>query len=77
MGVQFADIHDVVSIISSKRQHSCILVYAYLHKGEEAGEGARVAKEFDDIEKMAKLQKTDDQSAADQDTAYITKLEME
>jgi hypothetical protein len=52
-------------------------VYAYLHKGEEAGEGATVAKEFDDIEKMAKLQKTDDQSAANQDTAYITKLEME
>jgi hypothetical protein len=61
---------------SAKRQHSYILVYAYLHMGEEAGENAAAAKEFVDIEKVAKLQKTH-RSAADQDTAYITKLEME
>jgi hypothetical protein len=38
---------------SAKRQHSYILAYAYLHKGEEAGEGAAAAanKFADDIKK--------------------------
>jgi hypothetical protein len=53
-----------------------ILAYAYLHRGEEAGEGAAAAKEFVDIEKMAKLQRAH-RSAADQDLAYIRWLEMQ
>jgi hypothetical protein len=36
---------------SAKRQRSYILAYAYLHKGEEAGEGAAAANEFADIKK--------------------------
>jgi len=59
----------------ARRQRTYILAYAHLHKGEEAGEGAAAAKQFVDIEKMAQLQKAH-RSAADQDTAYIRKLEM-
>jgi hypothetical protein len=61
---------------AAKRQRSYILAYAYLHRGEEAGKGTAVAKEFVDIEKMAKVQRTH-RSAENLDLAYIRKLEME
>lgn len=61
---------------STRRQRSYILAYGFVHRGEaEAGGGAAAAKEFVDIEKMAKLQRAHC-SAAYQDAAYKRSLEM-
>jgi hypothetical protein len=66
---------------AARRQRSYILAYAHLHKGEDetvapGAEGAAAAKEFVDIEKIAKVCRVH-RAASDFDAAYIRRLESE
>ena len=51
-------------------------MHTYKREKRLAGEGATASNKFVDIEKIAKIQGAH-HSAADQDLAYIRKLEME